>query len=83
MYHLFFSPSEVFLQLTFDNTTFQITALLHPSTYINKVLFGSKQGSLQLWNLHSNKQIYTFPGWNSAVTALEQVKSIFHFFSAA
>lgn len=25
--------------------------MMHPSTYLNKVLLGSSQGALQLWNI--------------------------------
>ena len=46
-----------------------MSALCHPSTYIDKVLVGSSQGHLQLWNLKSAKLIYTFAGWSSGVTA--------------
>ncbi|KAJ3605510.1 hypothetical protein NHX12_027556 [Muraenolepis orangiensis] len=46
---------EEYLRLTFDPTTFDISALAHPSTYLNKVLVGSSQGALQLWNLKTNK----------------------------
>lgn len=49
---------------------------MHPSTYINKVLFGSRQGGLQLWNLNSQKLVYSFDGWNSAVTVLEQAPAV-------
>ncbi|GBM39833.1 hypothetical protein AVEN_45791-1 [Araneus ventricosus] len=43
-------------------TNFSISAIVHPSTYLNKILLGSLQGSLQLWNLRTNKLIYTFDG---------------------
>lgn len=46
--------------------------MLHPSTYLNKILVGSEEGSLELWNVRTMKCIYTFKGWGSAVTALEQ-----------
>ncbi|MEJ1286354.1 WD repeat domain 36 [Cricetulus griseus] len=45
---------EEYLQLTFDKSVFQISTILHPSTYLNKILLGSEQGSLQLWNVKSN-----------------------------
>lgn len=40
---------------------FTATTLLHPSTYINKILIGSAQGSIQLWNISTRSLIYTFP----------------------
>ncbi|TDH74233.1 hypothetical protein CCR75_001471 [Bremia lactucae] len=57
-------------------TTFTPTVMLHPNTYLNKILLGSEQGSLQLWNIRSKKCIYEFKGWNSAVTALEQSPAV-------
>jgi hypothetical protein len=30
--------------------SFKATAVLHPSTYLNKVIVGGENGELQLWN---------------------------------
>lgn len=32
---------------------FTATSILHPETYVNKVLVGSSQGSMQLWNIRT------------------------------
>jgi U3 small nucleolar RNA-associated protein 21 len=32
---------------------FDVSCVLHPSTYVNKVLIGSQQGTMQLWNINS------------------------------
>jgi U3 small nucleolar RNA-associated protein 21 len=32
---------------------FNAVSLLHPSTYLNKVLVASSQGSMQLWNIRT------------------------------
>lgn len=45
------SLSDVYLRLQFDPATFDVSAMMHPSTYLNKVLLGSSQGALQLWNI--------------------------------
>jgi U3 small nucleolar RNA-associated protein 21 len=45
---------------------------MHPITYLDKILFGSKQGSIQLWNIKTAKQIYSF---KSPKTLLQQVNS--------
>ena len=37
---------------------FRITCLLHPSTYLNKVLLGSQDGRMQLWNIRT---MYAMP----------------------
>ncbi|KAL0965784.1 hypothetical protein UPYG_G00285670 [Umbra pygmaea] len=67
---------EEYLQITFDRVSFEVSALMHPSTYLNKILFGSIQGGLQLWNVKSNKLLYTFPGWDSGVTVLQQTPAV-------
>ncbi|KAK2173340.1 hypothetical protein NP493_883g01001 [Ridgeia piscesae] len=70
------ATEECYLEMQFDNSCFRVSAAIHPSTYLNKVLFASQQGALQLWNVHTNKLLYTFPGWGSAVTALEQAPAV-------
>ncbi|CAM6100981.1 unnamed protein product [Calypogeia fissa] len=47
--------------------SFSPTCIMHPDTYLNKVLIGSEEGSLQLWNVSTQKMIYEFKGWGSAV----------------
>uniref|UniRef100_A0AAR2KC63 Small-subunit processome Utp21 domain-containing protein n=1 Tax=Pygocentrus nattereri TaxID=42514 RepID=A0AAR2KC63_PYGNA len=42
---------DMYLQILFDKASFDVSAVMHPSTYLNKILFGSSQGSLQLWNI--------------------------------
>lgn len=34
--------------------------MMHPNTYVNKILFASNQGLMQLWNIASNKLVYEF-----------------------
>ena len=36
-----------------------VTAALHPATYINKVVFGSSDGTLELWNVVTRRRIHT------------------------
>ncbi|XP_061886890.1 WD repeat-containing protein 36 [Entelurus aequoreus] len=67
---------EIYLQLQFEPATFEVSAMMHPSTYLNKVLLGSSQGALQLWNVKSNKLLYTFPGWSAGVTVLQQSPAV-------
>ncbi|XP_051123637.1 U3 small nucleolar RNA-associated protein 21 homolog isoform X2 [Andrographis paniculata] len=40
---------------------------MHPDTYLNKVIMGSQEGSLQLWNISTKKKLYEFKGWNAAI----------------
>jgi U3 small nucleolar RNA-associated protein 21 len=53
------------------------TALMHPDTYLNKVVVGFSDGSLSLWNIRSGKLVHQFKGVNpeldiGSVTAIEQ-----------
>lgn len=66
----------VYLEIPFDNATFKITAMMHPNTYINKVLVGSEQGGLQLWNIRHGKIIHTFKGFDSKITVLQQAPAM-------
>lgn len=66
----------VFAQVDFHNTLFRISAIMHPHTYENKILLGSEQGYLQLWNLMTMKMIYSFKGWDSGVSAIEQSPAV-------
>ncbi|XP_061425838.1 WD repeat-containing protein 36 [Lethenteron reissneri] len=67
---------EEYLRLEPDPQVFGISAVVHPSTYMNKVLLGSRQGPLQLWNLKTGKLLFTFKGWGSEVTCLEQAPAV-------
>lgn len=67
---------ELYLEMTFSNATFHISTIVHPATYLNKILLGSFQGTLQLWNLRSAKLIYNFKGWGSPISVLEQAPAI-------
>eukprot|EP01127_Copromyxa_protea_P001324 TRINITY_DN11347_c0_g1_i1.p1 TRINITY_DN11347_c0_g1~~TRINITY_DN11347_c0_g1_i1.p1 ORF type:complete len:891 (+),score=165.54 TRINITY_DN11347_c0_g1_i1:16-2688(+) len=55
---------------------YDVTAIMHPDTYLNKVLIATKQGPLYLWNIRTQKLIYTFDGWNSAVSAVVQSPAV-------
>lgn len=61
----------VYLEIPFDKNSFKITSIVHPPTYVNKILLGSEQGTLQLWNLKSSKLIYTFTKFDSKVSVME------------
>lgn len=67
---------SVYAELTFSNDSFRITAICHPSTYVNKILLGSEKGQLQLWNINKLKVVYNFKGWGSRVSCLEQAPAL-------
>ncbi|XP_077238613.1 transducin family protein / WD-40 repeat family protein [Tasmannia lanceolata] len=46
---------------------FSPSFIMHPDTYLNKVIIGSQEGSLQLWNISTKKKLYEFKGWNSSI----------------
>ncbi|TPX62210.1 hypothetical protein SpCBS45565_g07059 [Spizellomyces sp. 'palustris'] len=66
---------ELYNELTFPES-FRVTCAMHPSTYLNKVLFGSQQGSMQLWNLRTLRLLYEFPSLGSPITFLTQAPSV-------
>lgn len=70
------STGKLFLSLQLPIETFDVTCINHPSTYTNKILLGSKQGTLKLMNIRTQKTIYEFAGWNSPVTTIEQAPVI-------
>ena len=45
--------------IQFD-TGFTATSVLHPATYLNKVLVTSSQGEMQLWNIRT-QSVVPFP----------------------
>ena len=45
--------------MEFNAENFYITCLMHPSTYLNKILLCSKQGQMQLWNIKT-KYVHTY-----------------------
>lgn len=44
------APIELVNSIEFE-ADFTATHVLHPATYLNKVIVGSSQGDLQLWNI--------------------------------
>lgn len=62
---------EIHLELNFNDTDFHITTICHPYTYINKILLGSEQGKMQLWNINKSAMMHLFDGWSSCITVLE------------
>jgi U3 small nucleolar RNA-associated protein 21 len=66
----------IYIEIPFQNETFKISAIMHPNTYINKILVGSDQGGLQLWNIKHGKLIHTYSGFSSKITVLEQAPAV-------
>ncbi|XP_035212297.1 WD repeat-containing protein 36-like isoform X2 [Stegodyphus dumicola] len=53
-----------------------VSAIVHPSTYLNKILLGSYEGCMQLINIKTCNVIYTFSGWGSPIVVLEQAPAV-------
>jgi U3 small nucleolar RNA-associated protein 21 len=62
-----YAAPEAAIQLAADFTP---TCMAHPDTYLNKVVVGSQEGRLQLWNFSSCRMLFEFEGWGSAVCCL-------------
>ncbi|KAG6885879.1 hypothetical protein C0993_008398 [Termitomyces sp. T159_Od127] len=58
--HLHGSVADLDATIEFE-PGFTATSILHPATYLNKVLVSSSQGSIQLWNIRSQTCIHKFP----------------------
>ncbi|GMH23837.1 hypothetical protein Nepgr_025680 [Nepenthes gracilis] len=43
--------------------------ITHPDTYLNKIIIGGQDGSLQLWNISTQTKLYDFKHWKSAITS--------------
>ncbi|KAI8916960.1 WD40-repeat-containing domain protein [Powellomyces hirtus] len=66
---------EYYNEITFPDT-FRVTAALHPSTYLNKILFASQQGSMQLWNIRTLRMLHEFSSLESPITVLTQAPAV-------
>ncbi len=55
------------------SSKFTPSCVLHPHTYLNKLLVGSTNGSLELWNIRSKNRIYRFKCVSGKeITSIEQ-----------
>ncbi|VDM66114.1 unnamed protein product [Strongylus vulgaris] len=56
---------------------FHITSVVHPSTYLYKILIGSSIGTLRLVNFRTGRVIHEFSkGFDSKITVLEQSPAV-------
>ncbi|KAH9063481.1 Utp21-domain-containing protein [Lactarius vividus] len=76
------SEQELHSQIHFEPGYIAVR-LFHPATYLNKVLVGGNDGSLQLWNIRTRSCIHKIPfvqlsesSLPSSVTALAQSPAI-------
>ena len=55
---------------------FEVSAICHPQTYVNKVLLGSRDGRCILLNLRSRSIIHSFPSFGAGVTVLSPTPAL-------
>eukprot|EP00767_Chilomastix_cuspidata_P002513 gnl/Chilomastix_cuspidata/2637.p1 GENE.gnl/Chilomastix_cuspidata/2637~~gnl/Chilomastix_cuspidata/2637.p1 ORF type:complete len:981 (-),score=487.38 gnl/Chilomastix_cuspidata/2637:713-3655(-) len=48
----------------------EVTAALHPTSYVNKIVVGTRGGELELHNFNTEACIFTFPGLHRTIAAL-------------
>ncbi|ORZ39490.1 Utp21 specific WD40 associated putative domain-domain-containing protein [Catenaria anguillulae PL171] len=65
------NDNKVYSTVQFGSN-FSTSCFMHPHTYLNKVLVGSSEGTMQIWNVKTNKLIYEFESIGSAVTTVVQ-----------
>lgn len=65
------SEREVSSKLNILNTA-NITSISHPSTYVNKFLFGYDNGDVELWNVRTCRLVYRFKCLNAILTTVEK-----------
>ncbi|KAF7440643.1 hypothetical protein PC9H_000990 [Pleurotus ostreatus] len=53
------TSGELESEIRFESD-FSASGILHPATYINKILVSSRQGTMQLWNTRTQTCIYKF-----------------------
>ncbi|OWA50993.1 putative WD repeat-containing protein 36, partial [Hypsibius exemplaris] len=63
---------ERHLEIPISEASFKISCITHPVSYMNKILLGSEQGPLHLWNINDGQKKYEFAGWRQSVTCLQQ-----------
>ncbi|XP_016960808.1 WD repeat-containing protein 36 [Drosophila biarmipes] len=70
-------PTEdVYLEVPFRSEEFQITAVAHPPTYINKIVLGSQQGQLKILNIKKNIVVCTLSHHKSRITCIEPAPAL-------
>ncbi|KAJ3150759.1 hypothetical protein HDU86_006267 [Geranomyces michiganensis] len=69
------SSGEFYNEITFPDS-FRVTAVVHPSTYVNKILLASQQGTMQLWNIRTLRLLHEFASLDSPITFMTQAPAV-------
>ncbi|KAJ2790901.1 rRNA-processing protein utp21, partial [Coemansia guatemalensis] len=67
---------EIFTEIEFQSESFRVTSIVHPSTYVNKIVVGSAQGGMQVWNIQTRRCLYEFKSFGSGITCMVQAPVI-------
>jgi U3 small nucleolar RNA-associated protein 21 len=70
--HVFHIPEEKLIGSLDLGAGGDATAILHPATWLNKIILGRESGVVQIWNIRTGKLIYETESFGSAVTCLAQ-----------
>ncbi|CCG80725.1 Uncharacterized WD repeat-containing protein C1672.07 [Taphrina deformans PYCC 5710] len=63
------STLELHTQIALRAET-EITALLHPATYLNKIVIATTDGRLEIWNVRTGSMIHRTESFGNTITAL-------------
>lgn len=64
---------QIVKRMKFDH---EFDQMMHPSTYINKLVFAGAGGKLELWNVIDQKLIYAFPKLSASGEERGEITSI-------
>ncbi|PVV00597.1 hypothetical protein BB560_005016 [Smittium megazygosporum] len=63
---------ELYTKIDFNKEEFELTCAIHPSTYLDKILVASKQGSFRVINIKTRSQLFQSKNYGSPITTIEQ-----------
>lgn len=63
------TTQELHTQISLRSET-RVTALLHPPTYLNKIVLATADGRLEIWNVRTGSMIHRTESFGSQITAL-------------
>ncbi|CCJ29734.1 unnamed protein product [Pneumocystis jirovecii] len=62
---------EIYTEIEIDRKS-SVLCMVHPATYLNKLVLGKIDGTLEIWNIRTMKIVYTFSSFKAVITCLEQ-----------
>ncbi|KAG5513227.1 hypothetical protein PMAC_001597 [Pneumocystis sp. 'macacae'] len=71
LFNIYVDISEIYTEIEIDKKS-SVLCMIHPVTYLNKLVLGKIDGTLEIWNIRTTKIIYTFSSFKAAIICLEQ-----------